>query len=291
MGNFKSKKHISLALGILGAVLVSFAVLNFHFRIEPFAEWYIPIIWYGYIFVMDSIVFRISERSLITSKTREFVFMLLLSVPFWLIFEAYNLFTASWFYQNYTWYIHLVDFTTIMPAVLETFSLVRAIRPFARFDRHIKRRNRLRPAHGFQVFFALCIVVGALSAAMPVLYPKYGFPFIWFGLFLLIDPINYLIGAESLVARVARGEKSFVLQLFASGLIMGFFWEMWNYFAYPKWLYSIPLPIASIKLFEMPIVGYLGYLPFAAETFLFYALFSSFVFGSDNPIIGIWRRR
>lgn len=289
MGNSKSRRHASLALGMAGAALIAFAVLNFYLRIEPFAEWYIPIIWYGYIFVTDSLVFRFSERSLITSKTREFVFMLLLSVPFWLIFEAYNLFTASWFYQNYTWYIHLVDFTTIMPAVLETFSLVRVFRPFSRFDRHVKRARRPRQVRGFKVFFALCIAAGAFSAAMPVLYPRYGFPFIWFGLFLLIDPINYLIGAESLVARVARGEKSFILQLFSSGLIMGFFWEMWNYFAYPKWLYSIPLPIASIKLFEMPIVGYLGYLPFAAETLLFYALFSSFVFDSDNPAIGIQR--
>ena len=289
MENGKSQKHFSLTLWIIGAVLIAFAVLNFYFRIEPFAEWYIPIIWYGYIFFIDSIVFRISERSLITSKPREFVLMLLLSVPFWLVFEAYNLFTASWFYQNYTWYIHLVDFTTIMPAVLETFSLIRIFRPFAWLDGHIKRTRKPRQVQSFKAFFMACIAVGAISAAMPVLYPRYGFPFIWFGLFLLIDPINYLIGAESLVARVARGEKSFVLQLFASGLIMGFFWEMWNYFAYPKWLYSIPLPIASIKLFEMPIVGYLGYLPFAAETLLFYALFSSFVFSSDNPIIGIHR--
>ena len=71
-----------MALGMAGAALIAFAVLNFYLRIEPFAEWYIPIIWYGYIFVTDSLVFRFSERSLITSKTREFVFMLLLSVPF-----------------------------------------------------------------------------------------------------------------------------------------------------------------------------------------------------------------
>ena len=38
MENGKSQKHFSLTLWIIGAVLIAFAVLNFYFRIEPFAE-------------------------------------------------------------------------------------------------------------------------------------------------------------------------------------------------------------------------------------------------------------
>ena len=47
----------------------------------------------------------------------------------------------------------------------------------------------------------------------------------------------------------------------------GFFWEMWNACSYPKWVYHIP-GVGFGKVFEMPILGYLGYLPFALELFL-----------------------
>ena len=46
------------------------------------------------------------------------------------------------------------------------------------------------------------------------------------------------------------------------GLICGFLWEFWNFWAYPKWEYEIPL-LGFGKVFEMPILGYGGYVPFA----------------------------
>jgi hypothetical protein len=51
----------------------------------------------------------------------------------------------------------------------------------------------------------------------------------------------------------------------------GFFWEMWNYFSYPKWVYSVPF-VNVVHIFEMPLLGYGGYLPFACELFAVYHL-------------------
>jgi hypothetical protein len=53
----------------------------------------------------------------------------------------------------------------------------------------------------------------------------------------------------------------------ASGLAAlqcGFFWEMWNVYSLAKWRYSIPF-VGRFQLFEMPILGYAGYLPFGLE--------------------------
>jgi hypothetical protein len=51
-------------------------------------------------------------------------------------------------------------------------------------------------------------------------------------------------------------------------LITAFFWEMWNYYSYPKWVYSIPF-VDVLHVFEMPLLGYGGYLPFSLEIFAF----------------------
>ncbi|MBV8317398.1 MAG: hypothetical protein JOZ53_20860 [Planctomycetaceae bacterium] len=45
-------------------------------------------------------------------------------------------------------------------------------------------------------------------------------------------------------------------------LACGFFWEMWNYYSYPKWVYHVPF-VGVLHVFEMPLLGYLGYLQMA----------------------------
>ncbi len=51
-------------------------------------------------------------------------------------------------------------------------------------------------------------------------------------------------------------------------LFTGFWWEMWNYYSLPKWYYTIPY-VGFRKIFEMPLLGYLGY-PFFGLVILSY---------------------
>ena len=48
-----------------------------------------------------------------------------------------------------------------------------------------------------------------------------------------------------------------------------FFWEMWNYYSYPKWIYHVAWG-NWLHIFEMPLLGYGGYLPFAQELYALY---------------------
>jgi hypothetical protein len=41
---------------------------------------------------------------------------------------------------------------------------------------------------------------------------------------------------------------------------------MWNFLSYPKWTYHTP-GTEFFRVFEMPLLGYLGYLPFAWELY------------------------
>ncbi len=272
--------------GYVGIALVLLVQLNFFLSVQPFAEWYIPIVWYGYILFVDSLIYKIKSDSLISRHKKEFVFMLLISIPFWSLFEFYNIFTHSWVYYNYEWYVHLFDFSTIMPAILETFMLFRAMKIFSRFD--VRKKAIIKHKSIRLRYVRILTFFGGIIVLLPFIYPSIGFPIMWIGLFLLLDPLNYLLKKESLVAKVARGHKSTVIQLFLAGLVMGFFWEGWNYFALPKWVYTLPAYIApGIRLFEMPLFGYLGYLPFAAEVFLFYVFFRSIIFKNKLNILAI----
>jgi len=49
-----------------------------------------------------------------------------------------------------------------------------------------------------------------------------------------------------------------------AALVCGLFWEMWNYKSLVHWEYAIP-SVHAFKLFEMPVLGYAGYLPFGLE--------------------------
>jgi hypothetical protein len=58
------------------------------------------------------------------------------------------------------------------------------------------------------------------------------------------------------------GRAGPVLLLAAAGLGTGILWELWNWGAVPHWDYRIPY-LSFLPVFEMPVVGYLGYPPFA----------------------------
>lgn len=265
----------------LGLALIAFAAFDFIHPIMPIALWYIPIIWYGYLFVVDAIVFSLKKTSMIVDHKKEFVFILLLSVPFWSIFELYNLFTNNWVYFGYTWYINIVDFTTIMPAVLESFMLIEATGLFNGIKRRIHFNN---------VELSIAFVFGIFSAIMPFAYPTYGFIFMWLAPFFILEPINFSFFKEGLVYRMANKDSSSFWSAVVAGPLTGFFWEMWNYFAYPKWTYNIPFFNHVVKLFAMPLPGYLGYIPFALDVISFYIFFSAlilnrktFIFDTGRP--------
>ena len=49
-----------------------------------------------------------------------------------------------------------------------------------------------------------------------------------------------------------------------AALVCGGFWEMWNTYSLAKWVYAVPF-VNRFHLFEMPVLGYGGYLPFGLE--------------------------
>jgi hypothetical protein len=95
----------------------------------------------------------------------------------------------------------------------------------------------------------------------------------WLSVSFIVEPINVWLGNRSLLNTLAKGNWRTLLALWTGVLICGFFWEMWNYYSYPKWVYSVPY-VNFAHIFEMPLIGYLGYLPFSLELYAIYHLIS-----------------
>jgi hypothetical protein len=256
--------------------------------IEPFWSWHTPIAWTGYIFFVDGLVWRLRGESPIRSARAEVVFIALASVPLWVIFEAYNTYSLrNWHYigvpdallvryLGYAW-----AFATIWPAIFVTAELVGALR-----DRTVHARQRLEPRRvPLDAIGWISVIAGAALLLVPIVWrsPWLAAP-VWLGFILLLDPINARNGAESLRGDLQARSRARLINLLVSGLICGVVWECWNYWAHTKWIYTVPVP-PHVKIFEMPIAGYLGFPAFAVECFTMYVFVRALVWrGAWRPI-------
>jgi hypothetical protein len=236
-------------------------------------------LWLGYILTVDALTSLRSGSSLWERGRLRFASLFLASVPLWWLFEAINARVGNWSYQVphvMSWFAYRAEsslaFSTVVPAIFVTAELYRTFAWPFRAGRWIA----LRPGNrGWPLFSA----AGLTMIGLTLLWPDLFFPLVWIGLFFLIDPVNRLLGGRSIAQQVERGWWGTVWLLFAAGLTCGFFWEMWNSRAMPKWTYDIAYA-ERLHLFEMPILGYGGYFPFALETYALVMLV--------NRWLGIW---
>lgn len=80
--------------------------------------------------------------------------------------------------------------------------------------------------------------------------------------------ILYLPNDPSLIGEIVRGQPDRIITLMISGYICGFLWEFWNAWAGAKWIYTATFLQYKIKIFEMPIEGFLCFWPFATSMYV-----------------------
>jgi hypothetical protein len=258
--------------GWLGLAWMVAAEILMFLQIEPVYHWFTPIIWSGYILFADALVLRLRGQSLLHDRLREFVMMAWLSVFFWLIFELYNLRLANWYYVNVPpnpWLrdlAYLWSFATIFPGLFETAEWIGALL-------NIDLEKPSIPPRRFGGWWTVSVVVGLAFLTIPPLLPyeisRFLFGFVWLGVIFFLDPINQRLGAPSLIAEWEQGRLGRSLALLGGGAVCGLLWECWNYWAGAKWIYAVPI-LSDIKLFEMPVLGFLGFPPFCLECYIVY---------------------
>ncbi len=260
---FQASPHL-----LAGIVLIAVWWTLAWSQIGSISHYYFFPLWLGYILVVDALVYRRTGTSPAMRLGWRYALVFVISAPFWWMFEAFNRSLENWSYITPWDYgfvgrtiIGSFSFSTVIPAVLATAELVHSY--LSPSDRRADRR------FGTPTLLAVFISGWLMLGAM-VVWPSYLFPLCWISILFIVDPLARFAGATSVSSFIERGDRRPLYSLAISGLICGWFWEMWNFLAMPKWVYSVP-HVGFFQIWEMPILGYGGYIPFAMEIFAFYA--------------------
>ncbi len=248
------------AAGILGLGL-AYGGLALHVRL--IADFFYLWAWGGWFLLADGGNRLLFGRSPWSDSPRGTLTLALVSIPWWLFFELLNFRLRNWAYEGLPeplvirWCGYAVSFATVLPAIEEGRYFIEGFLPRgpAVSPRREVRRRWLGTAQA----------CGVLFLALPMAWPRLFFPLVWGGVFLILEPALMREAPErSWLFRWLQGERRAGAALLGAGLLCGFFWELFNYWASVKWVYTIPWPRGP-KIFEMPWLGYVGFMPFALE--------------------------
>ena len=260
--------------GLLLLIVSEYCLIH---RIEPFTTFFYFFAWWSYIFLADNLLLRLRGRSLLTGSLRKFWGMLPLSVFIWLLFESYNFVIRNWSYNIappqiwLRWPGYALAFSTVLPGLFITSELIgvlfgrsRKTGPAPWEHEALSGDPRGRP-------LVPLVLTGLALCLAPLVWPKYFFPAVWIGPIFLLDPLLEKAGIKSLSVSIRTGDRQKVWSLMLGGFACGLMWEFWNFWAGTKWIYSVPY-FGQWKIFEMPVLGFLGFPPFALECWILYHL-------------------
>lgn len=243
---------------------------------EPFQRHTFIPLWFSYIVVANALCFRQSGKCPLLNRPVFFLVLFPVSAVFWWYFEYLNQFVHNWYYVGVDYgpipySIHAtLSFCTVLPAVYTTRMWILDMRWFR------QRFYGFPPVRRFRSpLFAWAILLGTCACLMGVsLWPDELFSMLWIAPLLILTSLQRLTGHTSPFSALAEGDWRPLASAALAALICGFFWEMWNYYSLAKWMYSVPY-VYRFKIFEMPVLGYMGYLPFGLECLAITGFFES----------------
>lgn len=251
----------SKILALVGAAGFVAATVLMALRIEPFATWYYLFAWYPALIALNHFTAVTSpQHSLWNGRLGGVLALAAWSIPVWFTFEVWNLRLDNWYYVGlpddpFLRRIGiLVSFATVLPGI---FFLEEAFRVRGTWS-----RLKMRPFAITVGLERMLLAVGVLWGAIVLLWPGTFFPLVWGVPVLLIEPWLHRRDESALLFHVSTGKPALLVRLLVAGAICGLFWEAANYFALGKWIYTVP-GFERGKLFEMPLLGFLGFPPFA----------------------------
>jgi hypothetical protein len=224
-------------------------------------------LWLGYILTINAIAWKRSGRCMLLNRPRLFLALFPVSAVFWWYFEYLNRFVQNWHYVGIAdlsplqyFAFATLPFSTVLPAVWGTGELLRT---FPRLTSGLERFMPLSPTSSPAMPWIVLMAAGFGLAGIGI-WPDVLFPLLWLSPLIIISCVQAILGQPTVFSPIRRGDWTSVCLFALSALICGFFWEMWNCGSMARWIYTVPF-VNRFHVFEMPIVGYAGYLPFGLE--------------------------
>lgn len=258
-----------------------FAWSRFSFLVQLQAYTFTPL-WLGFILVVNAHVHQMSNSAPIHQTQGKFLGLFVLSAGFWWGFEFLNRFSENWIYTGVEgvsaaeYYIHgTICFSTVLPALYSVFQWLHGFDALHRCF-YIGPRLRILQTRSFGL---TCLIAGWLGLAGLGIWPEFAYPFLWLGPVLIYGGLRVALGKFSGISNWARGDWRWVLFWGLAGVICGFFWELWNFGSLLHWEYRVSF-FDGWKIFEMPLLGYAGYIPFG----IFCGLITQWIFPREASI-------
>ena len=253
-------------LGIItGAVSWTLAWTRFSW-FAPYQPHTFTPLWLSYILVINALCHRRTGRCMMIDRTRFFFLLFSLSAAFWWFFEYLNRFVQNWSYTGvhyssweYFCYASL-SFSTVLPAVLGTREWMAGA---SCIKQGLGDFRPFRFPYPRMLAGAAILMSGASLAGIGV-WPNYLFSLLWVSPLVVIVSLQTLTGECTILSGIANGGLRLIITSASAALFCGGFWEMWNYYSLARWEYSVPF-VHGFQIFEMPLLGYAGYLPFGLE--------------------------
>jgi len=223
-------------------------------------------LWFAFIILINAVCYYRSGRCMLTHQRAYFVRLFFLSAGFWWFFEYLNRFVQNWYYTGsdyppLTYFLlATLSFSTVLPAVLGMRDLIRTFSFFeVRYHGFAPR-----PPGSTRILACFSLLLASAGLAGIGVWPDLLFPLLWVSPLLVITSLQRLFGRPHVFTATGDGDWRPVVSVALAALVCGLFWEMWNFYSLARWTYSVPL-VHRFQIFEMPVLGYAGYLPFGLE--------------------------
>jgi hypothetical protein len=220
-------------------------------------------LWFGYILILDAWTFRRAGVSWISRSPRSFAALFPASAIAWWYFEWVNRSVQNWWYLGVeaytaTHYVLMATlaFSTVFPAIFLTREWLMTFPWFQSAYRHGPRWPT--PVKSLPYAFGL---LGVGWMVLTGQFPARLFFLTWLAPLAILGATLALARVPNPFSTLGGGDYTQLVSLAVAALICGFFWELWNYGSWPKWEYTVPY-VQALHLFEMPLPGYGGYMPF-----------------------------
>jgi hypothetical protein len=255
----------------LGVVVVAIATAGMLRGREPFASWYYIFVWYGTLVAADGVVALTGGagergRFLLLDRPAHALTVLGWSAVIWFFYELLNFRLQNWYYvflpnhAGVRWSGTVLSFATVLPAVFLSMAVLRGL--------GVARDVRWRPLRVTPRLLTRMQIAGIGMMLLVLVWPRYFFPLVWGATTFFVEPIVYRKEPRrSLLGDLAEGRPTRLLRLLFGGAAIGLLWELYNVRARMKWIYTVP-GLEDVKLFEMPVLGFFGFPPFAVECFV-----------------------
>lgn len=247
---------------------------------------YFPV-WTGYIVVMNALVAWRTGHCPLLDRPLLYLATFPASSLFWWFFEYLNRFVWNWYYRGidgftpfqYTFYASIC-FASVLPAVYATAEFLGT---FAFFDDRHYDGMAWRPDVRSRTSQVVLGLLSALGLAGIVFCPDCTYPLLWISPLMVFVLVQVVLKEPCILDCLRQGSWGRVFRFEIAALCCGLCWETWNYYALAKWVYAVPW-VHAFQVWEMPLIGFAGYLPFGVEC----AAVTYWIYGEKfNEAIGL----